>query len=272
SGAIDLDERALATRAEIVDGPGKDFLAGSGFSQEENGSARGSGKLHLGESAFQRTAIADDLFKIKFAADFFFKVELFLGQLVFQSVDFLECQGVFDGDGDLRADLPKQLDVLWGESIVAAAGQIERAEGAAVGDEGNAADRLDAVASQRGDDFARVAFEFCPAREERQTGGDGVARGRCVARHGDFPLDHSGADGEIECMNFQQAGVGIEKRQAGVIVMNDTLECGNDTSKNFRDLAADHQNVVDLQENAQAVALAGELRLVGLRILEIERV
>src|SRR5438132_9262780 len=54
--------------------------------------------------------------------------------------------------------------------------------------------------------------------------------------------------------------------------MNDAFERRNDAAKNFRDLAADHKNIVDLQENAQAVAFAGELRLVGLRVLEIERV
>ena len=102
----------------------------------------------------------------------------------------------------MRADLAKQLDVLGSERIVAAAGQIERAERAAVGGEGNAADRLDAVASQRGDDFARVAFEFRTARKERQTGGDGVAGGRCVARHGDFALEETRPAGKIERMNF----------------------------------------------------------------------
>ena len=73
-----------------MDGPGKHFLAGSGFSQQEDRSGRGSGKLHLGEGAFQRRAIADDLLEIDFGANFFLKIELFLGKLVFQSVDFLE--------------------------------------------------------------------------------------------------------------------------------------------------------------------------------------
>src|SRR5207245_5184441 len=82
----------------------------------------------------------------------------------------------------------------------------------------------------------------------------------------------SGPAGKVECMNFQQAGVRVEERQAGVIVMNDALERGNDAAKNFGDLSADYQNGVDLEENAQAVTLAGELRLVGLGIFEIERV
>ena len=141
-----------------------------------------------------------------------------------------------------------------------------------MGDKRNAADRLDAVFAQHGDDFARITFEFRAARQERQTGGDGVASRRCIARHGDFAVEQTGAARKIERMNFQQAGGGIEEREAGVVMVNDAFEGGNDAAENFGDLAADHQNVVNLQENAQAVAFAGKLRLVGLRILEIERV
>ena len=170
------------------------------------------------------------------------------------------------------ADLAKQLDVLGSESVVAAARQIERAESTAAGDERNAADRLDAFIAEHGDDFARIPFEFRAAREKRQSGGDGVPSGRCIARHGDFAFEHTGAAGKIESMDFQQAGDGIKEREAGVVVVNDALERGNDAAKNFGDLAADHENVVDLQKHAQAVALAGELRLVSLRILKIKRV
>ena len=90
-----------------------------------------------------------------------------------------------------------------------------------------------------------------------------MAGGRCITPHSDFASQQTRAAGKIERMNFQQAGIGIEKRETGVVVVNDAFERGDDAAKNFTDLAADHQNIVDLQKNAQTVALAGELRLVA---------
>src|SRR5260370_22533189 len=92
----------------------------------------------------------------------------------------------------------------------------------------------------------------------------------CITRHGDFAREQTGTAGKIESMDFQQASGGVEKREAGEVVMNDALEGGNDATENLADLAADHQNIVDLQKNAQAGALAGELRFFGPRNLENE--
>ena len=131
SGAIDFDESAIAARAEIVNGASEELLAGAGFAEKENGGTGGCGEFELGQGALEGRALADNFFKIEFAANFFLEIELFFGELIFQRFDFLESQSVFHGDGDLRGNLLKELHILRREGIIAATGEIERAKGAA---------------------------------------------------------------------------------------------------------------------------------------------
>jgi len=164
-GAIHFDEGAIAARTEIVNRAGEKFLAGSGFAEEEDGRTGRGSELHLGQGALERGALADDFLKIEFTADFFLKVELFFGELIFQGFDFLEGQSVFDGDGNLRGNGLKELDVLRGERIEPAAREIECAESMAVVDQGDAADGLQAFDAKGADDFRVVTVELgAPAR------------------------------------------------------------------------------------------------------------
>src|SRR6266478_204855 len=54
--------------------------------------------------------------------------------------------------------------------------------------------------------------------------------------------------------------------------MDDAGERGNDAAKKIAQLAAGDQNIVDVQQHLQAVALLGKFFLVRLRGLEIESV
>ena len=121
-----------------------------------------------------RGAISDNLFEIVCAANFLFEVEFFFGELVFQRVDFLEGQRVFDGDGDLRGDLLDQFDILCAENIGAAAGEVERAERAAAVGERDAANSLQSFGAQEAHDFAGILVELGAARDE----GRGLRRWR----------------------------------------------------------------------------------------------
>ena len=81
--AIDFDESALATRAQIVNGSRDQFLAGAGFAGDrERRSAGRSHDFDLRECALQRLAVTDHFFKIEFTANFFLEIELFFGELV----------------------------------------------------------------------------------------------------------------------------------------------------------------------------------------------
>src|SRR2546425_2133685 len=271
-GAIDFDKSTIAARAEIVDGAGEKLLASAGFAEEQDSGAGGGGELNLREGALERGTLADNFLEIEFAADFLFEVELFFGELVFQGLDFLEGQRVFNGDGDLRGDGLKQFDVLLGERIEPSAGEIECAESVAVMDQRNATDGLQAFGAKGADDFRVVTVEFGAPRDQGLAGRDGAARRRGVARNQRLRLEDVPVAGKIERVDLEQTGLGIEERQAGVVVVNDALQSVDDAAEKFGEFAAGDQDVVDFEKNLEAVALAGELRLVGLGSFEIEGV
>ena len=197
-GAIDFDESTIAARTEVVDGTRKKLLARAGFAEKQNRGPGGSRKLHLAERALQCGAFADNLLEVEFAANFFFEVKLFDGQLVFQRVDFFEGERVFDGDSDLRADRLQQFHVGRSESIDAAAGKIQGAEGVLAVDQRDAANRLQTFPAKRVDHFIRVIVELRAARQEGPARSDGAARGRIFQRNNGVRLEDALVGGEIE--------------------------------------------------------------------------
>ena len=202
-GAIDFDEGAIAARAEIVDGAGEEFLAGAGFAEEQDGGAGGGGKFDLGEGALERGTLANDFLKIEFTANFFFEVELFFGELVFQRFDFLEGQRVFHGDGDLRGDGLEKLDVFRGERIDPAAGEIQGAEGATVVNQRDATDGLQAFGAKGADDFRVEKVELNTSGDEGLAGGDGAAGGGSFTWNKGFWLKEVLLAGKIKGVNFE---------------------------------------------------------------------
>jgi hypothetical protein len=64
--------------------------------------------------------------------------------------------------------------------------------------------------------------------------------------------------------------LGIEEREAGVVVVDDALESFYDAAEKFGDFAAGDEDVVDFEENLETVAFARELSLIGLGGLKIE--
>src|SRR5260370_22618719 len=255
-----------------MDGAGEELFAGAGFAQEQNGGGGGGGELHLSQRALERGTVADELLESNLAADFFLEVELFLGELVFESLDFLEGQGVFDRDGDLRGDGLKQLDVFRSEGIKPPAREIERSEGMGVMDQRDAADGLKALGAKDANDVRVEAVEFRTPRDQGLAGSNGVASGRSVARNHRLRLEDILLAGKIEGVNPEQTRLGVDEREAGVVVVDDALESVDDAAEKFREFAADDQEVVDFEKDLEAVTLSGELRLIRLGSSEIQGV
>jgi len=199
----------------------------------------------LSQGALQRGALADDFFEIEFAANFFLEIKFFLGQLVLQGVNFFERERILHGDGNLRADLLEQLEIVRSEGVHTPAGEIERAERLSMRIERNASDGLDAFAAQDFYDFAGVAIHFRAAHQQRLSGRNSVAGGRNVARNGDFLFEEILMAGKIKSVDFEQPGRRILEGQAGVIVLNHALESGDDAAEKLGELAIGDQNVVD---------------------------
>jgi len=84
-GAINFNEGAIAARTEIMDGAGEELLAGGRFRRGGDGSAGGSGELHLSQGPLERGTLADDFLKIEFTANFFLEVELLSASLFFRA-------------------------------------------------------------------------------------------------------------------------------------------------------------------------------------------
>jgi len=99
-----------------------------------------------------------------------------------------------------------------------------------------------------------------------------ASRGRGIARNQRLRLKDVLVAWKIEGVNLEQSGLGIEEREAGVVVVNDALEGVDDAAEKFGEFAAGDQKVVDFEKNLEAVALARELRLVGLGGREIQGV
>jgi len=76
-GAIQLDEGALAARAQIMDCPRQQFLAGAGLAANQYRGIGRRHRLHLLQIGLERAALADDFLKAAVGADFVFEVNLF---------------------------------------------------------------------------------------------------------------------------------------------------------------------------------------------------
>ena len=139
-------------------------------------------------------------------------------------------------------------------------------------DERHAANRLHAFGTKNVHDFTRVTVQFGAARKTRQPGGDGAARGRVFQGNNGVRLEDVLVGRKIEGVNSQCFRGGIKQGQAGVVVVNDALEAGNDAREKFGEFAARNQDVVDFEQHAETVALTRQLLLVGLRRFQIQRI
>ena len=156
------------------------------------------------------------------------------------------------------------------ERIIPAAGDVECSKGLPVGDQWNATHGLHPRGAQGTDDFVLITVDLRAARKKRLAAGNRLTGRRSVAGNGDFLLDEGLVAGKIEGVNLEQPGLGIEEREAGVVVVNDALESLDDAAEKFREFSAGDQEIVDFEKNLQAVALARELGLVGLGSREIK--
>ena len=62
--AVQGYERPVPARTQAMNGACDQFLARAGFTQNQNGGIRRSHQFHLPENSLQRSAVADDLFKV----------------------------------------------------------------------------------------------------------------------------------------------------------------------------------------------------------------
>ena len=119
SGAVHFHERPLVTRAEIVDGARDQFLAGAGFTENENRRIRRRHRLQLFQDFFQGKTFTDDLFEVVFGANLILQVEFLLAEFIRPVHDLPIGERVFHTDGDLIGNMLQQFRILQRKVIFA---------------------------------------------------------------------------------------------------------------------------------------------------------
>ncbi len=76
--AIQLDEGAIAARAQAMNGARQQFLAGAGLALDEHGRIGGRHGFNLLEHLAQARALAHDVFEAILEVDLFFEILLLL--------------------------------------------------------------------------------------------------------------------------------------------------------------------------------------------------
>ena len=117
-----------------------------------------------------------------------------------------------------------------------------------------------------------MARGFVDGEKAALAGAEHVAGERVVDRHDHIFVDEAGALGEIQHVEAEGADFGIVDQQAGVVEAEGAAErCGDGLEQGLAGEAA-HHGIVDFEQGAEAVALAGELLFVGAGGLVVERV
>ena len=82
-----------------MDGTGDQFLARSGFAQNQHGRTRGGHRFGLKKHIFQFGTVPDNLLKMQFGADFIFKIKLLFRQSILERTNFAVGSRVVERDG-----------------------------------------------------------------------------------------------------------------------------------------------------------------------------
>ena len=255
-----------------MDGTGDEFLAGSGFAEDEDSGAGGGGEFDLSEGAAQGSAIADDLLEIEFRANFLLEVQLFDGELVLEGVNFLESQGVFQRDGYLRCHLLEEFHVGSRKSLRIAAGKIDGAKGATLRGERNAANDLHALLAKELNNLRVEAVDFRPRAMSTWPPEMAWPAGESSMAMVNSGFRMRGLRRQIESMNLEEAGSGIQQGETGVIVLKGGLERRDDAAEESGHISSADEEIVDGKEGLEAVAFACKLPLIGLGGFKIDGV
>src|ERR1051326_6167979 len=100
-----------------MDGTRNQLLASPSLTQDKDRGIGGGDGCHLLQRHFERCALANDLLKIDFAANFIFKIELFMRELLFELANLAIGQRILNGNGDLCAELAEKDNFFLSERL-----------------------------------------------------------------------------------------------------------------------------------------------------------
>ena len=97
---------------------GDQFFSCARLSIDQHGRVGGCNRLDLPKDLAQEFAVADDIFKVKFAANLGFQIVVFLRELIFEFRNMSVGESIFNGDSDLIGDLTEKGKIILGEGIL----------------------------------------------------------------------------------------------------------------------------------------------------------
>jgi hypothetical protein len=129
-----------------------------------------------------------------------------------------------------------------------------------VRDERHAAARLHALRGDAPHDINREFIKVEAADEDRAAFGEshprrGIQRNQFARRH------EVRVRLEVQRVDAQQLAVGVVERDAREVVRHDAAQAGGDSLQQFAQVKVRGHRVADLEQQAQAVALARRLTL-----------
>src|SRR5262249_13111201 len=110
-GAIDLDERTVTSRAELMHGIREELLPGSGLAEQEHGRLGGSDTLDAGEHLTNGLAVSNDA-RAQLGTQLFSEIDVLGLEPTGELRGFLEETGVLDRDGRLSGEQSQSVEFL----------------------------------------------------------------------------------------------------------------------------------------------------------------
>ena len=154
-GAVQLHEGALFAAASVVNGAGDQLLPRARLPEQEDSGISGSDSFHKFQNVLQCWAGPDDVLKVHLATDFFFEIEFFLRELVFQFGNFVICHRIFDLNGDVPRSQGEKFDIVSCESSLAGACNGQHSECSTSINQRNQAGRFQTFCGHFGGDVWR---------------------------------------------------------------------------------------------------------------------
>ena len=258
-GAIHLDQGLAASRAEIVQGPRHQLLAGARFADDQHRCVGGGHGFNCLEYPRDRGALPDDFLEIVLAFDFVLEITVLLFQSGAQPSDLLIRQHVLDCEHDLLTDLLEEPDILRRVLIRGRTPQEERPEGPAPRDERN----NHVGANPTGQEHlirSKLPLGFQVPSEKGLAVIQHPARpGAVAANLGLHVVDVTGQRRSFQRERLEDVLLRIVERQHGAIERNDLVEGLRNRMEESIPCEVRDYRVVNLQEHA--IPLARRVRL-----------
>src|SRR5207248_5827674 len=108
--------------------------------------------------------------------------------------------------------------------------------------------------------------------EQRLTMLKRPAAGRILRGKQQRLMNEALARGENQRLQTEVKAVRFQKRQAGIVMLHNAAKALGDGGEEISDVAIGEQNVVNIEQEAEAVALGGDLLLVSERLLPMSDV